>query len=41
VKAYEALAERHRRQELQREEKRDQRQTDEQGARRHTPKNTL
>ena len=41
VKAYEALAERHRRQELQREEKRDQRQTDEQAARRHTPKDVM
>jgi len=38
VKAYEALADRHRHQEIKREEKRDQRQTDEQAARRHTPK---
>lgn len=38
VKAYEALADRHRNQERLREEKRDQRQTDEQAARRHTPK---
>jgi flagellar FliJ protein len=38
VKAYEALAERHRHKEVQREEKRDQRQTDEQAARRHAPK---
>jgi len=37
VKAYEALAERHRDQEGQREEKRDQRVTDEQAARRHVP----
>ncbi len=36
VKAYEALADRHRHQEIKREEKRDQRQTDEQAARRHT-----
>jgi len=35
VKAYEALANRHRQQELQREEKRDQRLTDEQAARLH------
>jgi len=35
VKAYEALANRHRQHELQREEKRDQRLTDEQAARRH------
>ena len=41
VKAYEALAERHRHQEIKREEKRDQRQTDEQAARRHTPKATI
>lgn len=34
VQAYEALAERHRRQEIRREEKRDQRLTDEQAARR-------
>jgi flagellar FliJ protein len=38
VKAYEALGERHRQQELRREEQRDQRLTDEQAARRHTPK---
>jgi flagellar FliJ protein len=38
VKAYETLADRHRHQEIRREEKRDQRQTDEQAARRHTPK---
>jgi flagellar FliJ protein len=41
VKAYEALAERHRHQELKREEKRDQRLTDEQAARHHTPKAAL
>ncbi len=38
VKAYEALAERHRHEELRRDEKRDQRSTDEQAARRHVPK---
>jgi flagellar FliJ protein len=38
VKAYEALAERHRNEELRIEEKRDQRITDEQAARRHVPK---
>ena len=38
VKAYEALAERHRSQEIRREEKRDQRLTDEQATRRHTQK---
>jgi flagellar FliJ protein len=38
VKAYEALADRHRDQERIREERRDQRQTDEQAARRHVPK---
>ncbi|MDP2431427.1 MAG: flagellar export protein FliJ [Pseudomonadota bacterium] len=41
VKAYEALADRHRHQERQREEKRDQRITDEQAARRHVPKSAL
>ena len=41
VQAYEALAERHRRQERQIEERRDQRMTDEQAARRHTPKNVM
>ena len=41
VKAYEALAERHRTQEQRREDKRDQRITDEQAARRHVPKVTL
>ena len=35
VKAYEALAERHRSSEIKREEKRDQRITDEQASRRH------
>lgn len=38
VKAYEALADRHRNQERLREEKRDQRQTDEEAARKHLPK---
>jgi len=41
VKAYEALADRHRYKEFQREEKRDQRLTDEQAARRHIPKATF
>lgn len=41
VKAYETLAERHRRREIQREEKRDQRLTDEQAARRHNGKPAL
>jgi flagellar FliJ protein len=41
VKAYEALAERHRQQEMRVEEKRDQRLTDEQAARRPAPKVTL
>ncbi len=41
VLAYEALAERHRRQERQNEDKRDQRMTDEQAARRHVPKETI
>ena len=41
VKAYEVLAERHRQQEMQREDKRDQRITDEQATRRHVPKVTL
>jgi len=38
VKAYEALAERHHTQERRREDKRDQRLTDEQAMRRHVPK---
>ncbi len=41
VKAYEALAVRHQSQERQREEKRDQRATDEQAARRYVPKAAL
>lgn len=40
VKAYETLAARHYDQERRREEKRDQRLTDEQAARRHVPKAT-
>lgn len=41
VKAYETLAERHRDQERRREDKRDQRITDKQAARRHVPKAAL
>ncbi len=41
VNAYEALADRHRAQESRREERRDQRLTDEQAARRHVPKAAL
>lgn len=41
VKAYETLAERHHDQERRREDKRDQRLTDEQAARRHVPKAAL